>query len=93
LSLALSANSPPIAPASGVESFLQRPADVSASQTQSAPPAATDSATDSRSSTDPYAQIDALLAGLRDLTLGGASLKSASTAAQANAAYFDHTKD
>ena len=42
---------------------------------------------DAGASADPYAQIDSLLAGLRDLTLGGAALRSASTPAQANAAY------
>lgn len=42
---------------------------------------------DAEAGSDPYAQIDALLASLRDLTLGGAKLDSASTTSRANAAY------
>ncbi|TDX66877.1 hypothetical protein EDE12_101415 [Methylosinus sp. sav-2] len=49
-------------------------------------PAGGDSA-DADGAHDPYAQIDSLLASLRDLTLGGAKLDSASTTSQANAAY------
>ncbi|MBG0809444.1 hypothetical protein IY145_08635 [Methylosinus sp. H3A] len=50
------------------------------------------SETDTGKGQDPYAQIDALLSSLRDLTLGGAKLDSASTTSQANAAYAAYAR-
>lgn len=87
MSLALSSLSydPPAPP-----SVERRPAspDVAASNTQNA-----QISVDAEAGPDPYAQIDSLLASLRDLTLGGASLKSASTTAQANSAYAAIARD
>ena len=91
LSLALSSISYNVPAVSSVERRPTSP-EVAASNTQNtqAAPRAADvdaSETDTGTGQDPYAQIDALLASLRDLTLGGAKLDSASTTSQANAAY------
>jgi len=96
LSLALSSLSYNLAAVPSVE---RRPAspDVAASETRAQVASrATDvdaSETDTGTGQDPYAQIDALLASLRDLTLGGAKLDTASTTSQANAAYAAYARD
>ncbi|WP_428990041.1 hypothetical protein [Methylocapsa aurea] len=106
LSLALSSLSYNLPTVPSVERRPTSP-EVAASSTQTAPRAAnidasktdtgngrkTSAETDVSAQKDPYAQIDALLASLRDLTLGGAKLDSASTTSQANAAYSAYARD